>query len=63
MNISVLGSTGSIGVQALDVIKRRRMKVTALAAKSNADSLVSQAKEFRPDIVCIYDNNKKEQTN
>ena len=61
MNISVLGSTGSIGVQALDVIKRRRMKVTALAAKSNADSLVSQAKEFRPDIVCIYDNNKKEQ--
>lgn len=61
MNISVLGSTGSIGVQALDVIKRRGMKVTALAAKSNADSLVSQAKEFCPDIVCIYDNNKKEQ--
>lgn len=61
MNISVLGSTGSIGVQALDVIKRRGMKVTALAAKSNAASLVSQAKEFNPDIVCIYDDNKKEQ--
>ncbi len=56
--VSVLGSTGSIGVQALDVIKRRGMKVTALAAKSNADALISQAKEFLPDIVCIYDVTK-----
>ncbi len=56
--VSVLGSTGSIGVQALDVIKRRGMKVTALAAKSNAAALISQAKEFLPDIVCIYDVTK-----
>lgn len=61
MNISVLGSTGSIGVQALDVIKRRGMTVTALAVKSSAEVLISQAKEFMPDIVCIYDDNKKEQ--
>ena len=61
MNISVLGSTGSIGVQALDVIKRRGMTVTALAVKSSAEALISQAKELRPDIVCIYDDNKYEQ--
>ncbi len=57
--VSVLGSTGSIGVQALDVIKRRGMSVAALAAKSNADGLISQAREFVPDLVCIYDSDKK----
>lgn len=59
--ITVLGSTGSIGVQALDVIKRRGMNVAALAVKSSAEALISQAKELRPDIVCIYDDNKYEQ--
>lgn len=59
-NVSVLGSTGSIGVQSLDVIKRHGMRVTALAAKSNAEKLIAQAIEYKPDIVCIYDDDKKD---
>lgn len=59
-NVSVLGSTGSIGVQSLDVIKRHGMRVTALAAKSNAEKLILQAKEYKPDLVCIYDEDKKD---
>lgn len=58
--VSVLGSTGSIGVQSLDVIKRHGMRVTALAAKSNAEKLIAQAKEFMPDLVCIYDDDKRD---
>lgn len=57
-NISVLGSTGAIGVQALDVIKKRGYKVSALAAKSNVEKLAEQAKEFRPKYLCIYDESK-----
>lgn len=60
--VSVLGSTGSIGVQSLDVIRRHGMKVTALAAKSNAKMLISQAKEFMPKVVCIFDKDKEAET-
>ncbi len=56
--ISVLGSTGAIGVQALDVIKMHSMRAVCLAAKSNVDKLAEQAKEFRPEAVCIYDEDK-----
>ncbi len=54
--VSLLGSTGSIGVQSLDVIKRHGLSVTALAAKSSWKLLSEQALEFRPKLVCIYDN-------
>ncbi len=51
--VSVLGSTGSIGVQALDVIRRHphRFEVTALAAGTNVDLLEQQAREFSPGLV------------
>ena len=46
--IAVLGSTGSIGVQTLDVVRRHpdKLQVTALAAGSRIDEVASQAREF-----------------
>jgi len=58
--IAVLGSTGSIGTQALDVIKANPQHFTAevLAAYSNADLLIKQALEFDPNAVVIVDESK-----
>jgi 1-deoxy-D-xylulose-5-phosphate reductoisomerase len=55
--ISVLGSTGSIGTQALDVIRRSpdRLRVAALAAATSHDLLVGQIREFMPPLVAIAD--------
>ncbi|HHW45877.1 MAG TPA: 1-deoxy-D-xylulose-5-phosphate reductoisomerase [Clostridiales bacterium] len=53
--ISILGSTGSIGTQALDVVRRHGFKVTALAANKNIKLLESQAREFKPAIVAVMD--------
>jgi 1-deoxy-D-xylulose-5-phosphate reductoisomerase len=55
--ISILGSTGSIGIQALDIIRihRDRFRVVALAAGSNIDLLEKQVREFRPAIVSCAD--------
>lgn len=55
--IAILGSTGSIGTQALDVIRRNpdRFEVYAIAANRSVDLLVRQAREFRPEVVCIAD--------
>lgn len=50
----ILGSTGSIGTQALEVVKRDGYKVTALAAGSNIELLEKQAREFFPDIVAVF---------
>lgn len=56
-NICILGSTGSIGTQALDVIRQRNkeFKVSALSANSNVELLYKQAIEFKPEIVDIID--------
>jgi len=58
--VALLGSTGSIGTQALDVIRAQpgRFSVTALSAQSNAELLVQQALEFRPAAVVIGDEAK-----
>ncbi len=56
--ITILGSTGSIGTQALEVAAVHKMKILALCAKSNVSLLASQAKEFSVKYVCIYDENK-----
>lgn len=55
--VCLLGSTGSIGTQALDVVRAHPDKfvVTALSAHSNAALLVAQAREFRPAAVVIGD--------
>ena len=58
--IAILGSTGSIGTQALNVIRRHRdlFEVEVLCAGSNADLLVQQAVEFSPNAVVIADKSK-----
>ncbi len=56
--ISILGSTGSIGTQSLEVAKKHGIKVKALAANSNAVLLAEQVNEFKPSVVCIYDKSK-----
>ncbi|MDU0371058.1 1-deoxy-D-xylulose-5-phosphate reductoisomerase [Hymenobacter endophyticus] len=61
--VSLLGSTGSIGTQALDVVRAQpgRFQVTALSAQSNADLLIAQAREFQPAAVVIGDEAKYQQ--
>jgi 1-deoxy-D-xylulose-5-phosphate reductoisomerase len=56
-SVSLLGSTGSIGTQALDVIRaeRERFSLQAIAAQRSVDTLVEQAREFRPPLVVIGD--------
>ncbi|TGE10354.1 1-deoxy-D-xylulose-5-phosphate reductoisomerase [Hymenobacter fodinae] len=58
--VTLLGSTGSIGTQALDVIRSQpgKFTVTALSAHSNAELLIQQAQEFRPAAVVIGDDAK-----
>ncbi|HIZ56550.1 MAG TPA: 1-deoxy-D-xylulose-5-phosphate reductoisomerase [Firmicutes bacterium] len=52
--ISLLGSTGSIGTQALAVVREHGFRIAALAAHSNIHLLENQAREYCPDLVCIY---------
>lgn len=61
-HIAILGSTGSIGTQALNVIRRHRDKYTVevLCAGNNADLLITQALEFEPNAVAIA--NKEQYT-
>ena len=58
--IIVLGSTGSIGTQTLDVVRNHRgsLGIAALAAGSNIDILERQIREFSPKLVCVYDEKK-----
>ena len=53
--LSILGSTGSIGTQALDVCRNLGYSVVALAAGTNAELLEKQAREFKPKLVALYD--------
>ncbi len=59
-HIAILGSTGSIGTQALDVIAehRDRFEVEVLTAQHNADLLIEQAKQFTPNAVVIRNEEK-----
>lgn len=56
-NLSLIGSTGSIGTQTLDVVRRHpdRFRVLTLTAGRNADLLIRQAQEFHPEAVVIAD--------
>ena len=58
--VAILGSTGSIGVQTLNVIRRHPelFQVEVLVAGSNADLLLKQAQEFEPNVVVIADKSK-----
>ena len=58
--IAILGSTGSIGIQTLDVIQKNKELFTAeiLIAGQNSNLLIKQAKTFKPKIVVINDESK-----
>lgn len=58
--VAVVGSTGSIGTQTLDVMasKPDEYRVVALATGSRIDDLVAQAETFRPDVVALADESK-----
>lgn len=62
--VAILGSTGSIGTQALDVIREQsaHFQVELLSCGNNVDLLVKQALEFKPNAVVIGDTTKLEQT-
>ena len=55
--IAILGSTGSIGTQTLDVVRQHpdAFSIYALTAHRNIDLLIQQALEFNPAVVCIAD--------
>lgn len=55
--IAILGSTGSIGESSLKVVRhlKERFQVTALAAKSNIDLLETQAREFAPQLIAVFE--------
>ena len=53
--LSVLGSTGSIGTQTLDVARRLNLKICALAAAKNISLLENQIREFHPQLAAVFD--------
>lgn len=53
-SIVILGSTGSIGTQTLDVCRMHGFGVKALSASTNTAQLEKQAREFNPEYVCVY---------
>lgn len=53
-NISILGSTGSIGTQALDVSRKLNLNISAITAYSNIDILEQQVREFKPSLAVVF---------
>lgn len=61
-NIAVLGSTGSIGTQTLEIVRANDdINVVSLAAGSNIEMLEKQIREFKPQVVCVYNEKKAEE--
>src|SRR3989339_2187986 len=58
--ISVLGSTGSIGTQTLDIVRQfpNEFKIVGLTANKNSELLLKQIKEFKPKAAAIMDKSK-----
>lgn len=58
-NISIIGSTGSIGTQTLEIVRESEdMRVVALAAGNNIELLAKQVREFKPKIVAVWKEDK-----
>ena len=58
--ISLLGSTGSIGVNTLDVVERNpeSFQVLAMSAGSNVDLFAEQVRKFKPKVASLFDTKK-----
>ena len=54
--VVVFGSTGSIGTQALDIIRQfpDKFSLGGISGFSNMDCLVNQANEFKPPVLCVH---------
>lgn len=61
-HIALLGSTGSVGTQTLEVVEKfpEEMNIVALAAKQQIDVVEKQIEKFRPEVVCIFDKAQAE---
>jgi len=60
--IAILGSTGSIGTQTLEIVESQKdIQVTALAAGSNITLLEQQIRKFRPSLACVWDEKKAQE--
>ena len=61
-HLSVLGSTGSIGTQTLEIVRQfpEEFKVVGLTANKNSELLIKQIKEFKPKAAAIMDSSKKD---
>ena len=57
-NISILGSTGSIGTQTLDVVDKLNLNVVALTASTNIVLLEEQVRKYKPQLAVVYDEAK-----
>jgi len=55
-NLSILGSTGSIGTQTIDVAKKLQMNICGIAAYKNVELLKKQIEELQPKVACIVDD-------
>ena len=59
--ITILGSTGSIGTQALEVANKHNIKVKAVAAHSNVNLLAKQALDNNVEYACVFNEDKKDE--
>lgn len=57
-NISILGSTGSIGTQTLDVVDKLGLNVCALTASTNISKLEEQVRKYKPELAVVFDEDK-----
>ncbi|MFT5206735.1 MAG: 1-deoxy-D-xylulose-5-phosphate reductoisomerase [Candidatus Omnitrophota bacterium] len=60
--ITIFGSTGSVGLSALDIIRQKpdEFRISTLVANTNAQTVLEQALEFKPDTVCLYSESAAE---
>ncbi len=61
-HLSILGSTGSIGTQTLEIVRQfpNEFKIVGLTSNKNSELLIKQIKEFRPKAVAIMDESKRD---
>ena len=61
-NISILGSTGSIGTQTIEVCRNLKdINIQAITVNSNIDMAQKQAEEFRPKLIAVMNSDKAEE--
>ena len=60
--VSLIGSTGSIGQNTLDIVQRRPhdLKIVALSSRSDHQRIVAQAEKFKPTVVALFDESAAE---